>query len=70
MATVSAQTLPSPDASSQAEKNQSEDVVNDKEKEVDASKKPPVSKAKPPKKIFTPSEEISEDSPAPFPVDI
>lgn len=30
----------------------------------------PVSKAKPPKKVFKPTEEISEDSPVPFPVDI
>lgn len=28
------------------------------------------SKAKPPKEVFKPTEEISEDSPVPFPVDI
>jgi hypothetical protein len=31
---------------------------------------PKSSKTKPPKKTFKPSEEISEDSPVPFPVDI
>ncbi len=38
----------------------------DKKKRADA----PVSKNKPPKEVFNPTEEISEDSPVPFPVDI
>ncbi len=33
-------------------------------------KKEEASKPKPPKEVFKPTEEISEDSPVPFPIDI
>jgi len=40
------------------------------EEEKPQKKKPEVVKPKPPKDVFRPSEEISEDLPVPFPVDI
>ena len=41
-----------------------------KQKAEKKRKEEQVSKAKPPKEVFKPTEEISEDSPVPFPVDI
>jgi hypothetical protein len=40
------------------------------EQEVPQPKQQKESKTKPPKQVFKPTEEISEDSPVPFPVDI
>lgn len=41
-----------------------------KKSQVKPQKKPLPSKKKSPKEVFKPTEEISEDRPAPFPVDI
>ncbi len=54
---------------SAGEQNKSDESANTRarsEKKAEEEK----SNAKPPKKVFKPSEEISEDLPVPFPVDI
>jgi hypothetical protein len=54
--------LPGRDSQSQKEPQ--------KESQKEPQKEQEVSKTKPPKEVFKPTEEISEDLPVPFPVDI
>jgi hypothetical protein len=46
------------------------DSQSQKESQKEPQKEQEVSKTKPPKEVFKPTEEISEDLPVPFPVDI
>lgn len=53
------------------EKLEQEKLEKEAQKKAEQAKlKEVASKAKPPKEVFKPTEEISEDSPVPFPVDI
>ncbi len=52
------------------ESTSSESPTEDKKETGKTEAKKPASKPKPPRKVFNPTEEISEDSPVPFPVDI
>lgn len=51
-----------------AQQQEAESQTGEAESEVKNTPQPPI--AKPSPKTFKPSEEISEDSPVPFPVDI
>lgn len=57
------------DAENPAQKQQQIEVEEQQEKKAQENKKED-GKPKPPKDVFKPSEEISEDLPVPFPVDI
>ena len=49
---------------------QAQELKKEALEKAEAQNKEQVSKTKPPKEVFKPTEEISEDSPVPFPVDI
>jgi len=61
----------SPAANENAEEELQKEALEKVEAEkIKAEQNKTVSKAKPPEEVFKPTEEISEDSPVPFPVDI
>jgi len=74
-----AQQSPAPDPANEKELSEEERKKVEEKEALEKNKPQPnsqtaknedASKTKPPKKVFKPTEEISEDSPVPFPVDI
>ncbi len=79
MSGAQAQQAPAPDPANDIELSEEERKKAEDEDAIEKGKQQPdsqtaknedASKTTPPKKVFKPTEEISEDSPVPFPVDI